>query len=299
MNGERRIDCVYPELDVKPGVGQYTPDVEACWMKCDSGPILWRREWQFWDAAEIWGCSEKLVEDPTSPLCLIFRSLKALKWSIATQSRRKPHCARNHVPVHLHSFPCSSFSMESYRFQVPLLHRQTQVVGECSTILNLLFTAYPLIPISIPATYTQSALLCTCLSKLAPYYLFSSPPCSLCHWIQNSYQYRALIRQRADTFPICIDADVKVFLETPDLTRWVMGLVLKHWTRIPQWFRFPCKVTVVSASPFYGSRKILYIARNSFFKADSGKVTELYTSASVGMRSVPHTGQYIADIRWL
>jgi hypothetical protein len=23
MNGERRIECVYPELDVKPGVGEY------------------------------------------------------------------------------------------------------------------------------------------------------------------------------------------------------------------------------------------------------------------------------------
>jgi hypothetical protein len=40
MNGERRIECVYPELDVKPGVGEYRQEVEACWMKFDLGLIL-------------------------------------------------------------------------------------------------------------------------------------------------------------------------------------------------------------------------------------------------------------------
>lgn len=31
---------VYPELDVKPGVGQYRPKVEPCWLKVDLGAIL-------------------------------------------------------------------------------------------------------------------------------------------------------------------------------------------------------------------------------------------------------------------
>jgi hypothetical protein len=31
---------VYPELDVKPGLGQYRPEAEVCWMKFDLGAIL-------------------------------------------------------------------------------------------------------------------------------------------------------------------------------------------------------------------------------------------------------------------
>jgi hypothetical protein len=61
--------------------------------------------------------------------------------------------------------------MESCRLQVPLLHRQTQVLGECSIIYNLSSTPSPLIPVSFPATYTQSVLLSTLCLKISP--LFS------------------------------------------------------------------------------------------------------------------------------